>query len=834
VPEWKEYISKNRVPEDVQSAIITHMKLYNKDLPLIQSNNSNQNSQRQNLLERYLDLQHDPIYLRNEVYEARRYMLSRESLPITQQDDNYGLVVGRIQSGKTAHMLGLAMACIENQEEMTEDYIRGSSSTKLVIIFSSLIDDIRIQTLDRLRKCLPKDRIESILIGPDSSADFATNSNFQTVFYDFLNGERKERSAILVLKKQHSVIDHLLRVINKVNHPWRKFKGDVLIVDDECDYGSQDGNNADQDQSANETAINERLRLTIQLFRTKYRAKCWYIGYTATPYCNVLMYPPGEANGMKNLFPRGFIYTTNKHRSHFDNSFYFGTDEGESFLREPGESDLILDDYDNRLVEFLLLHIITRIIKSNRIDDGFHHTSMINNAISVRDHASTLDEIVRISNELRTLINDSASEFREYINQFTFDFFSSNPNYEEIYSVISRTDIGRFSDELNKIQYIELNRRDSELDDDLIAEDSIYPQEVPYPEIPRGNEGHSYIVTGGARISRGLTLEGLTISLFTRQAQQPNYDTMLQMSRWCGFRNDYEDLVKILVPTNLVDDFRHINEAEIQLRTQLNRIQPGEDPTMADIWILAHERMNPTGKMPNREFLEHATTYINGILKQVFWFQHPVDLVSKGSNIRPFNELFNKITRHSEWNSTNDETWGGFYINHSVSNDIVSTFLRKYISNTQKLEVKTELDREAIHYIDSILNSFPDWNVAIASPNGSKKHSVPGNDIDITLSKRTPNSNGFIQRIYSNYERSIHADLVDKTLPRTIPLILIYLVDTSTKYPNSDKYCYVQRATPSVQLGIVLPDIITPGRVITWVHGARDNPPSPPQLLEEE
>ena len=57
----------------------------------------------------------------------------------------------------------------------------------------------------------------------------------------------------------------------------------------------------------------------------------------------------------------------------------------------------------------------------------------------------------------------------------------------------------------------------------------------------KNHEGKPFnvIVIGGDKLSRGLTLEGLTVSYFTRSSN--TYDTLMQMGRWFGFRQGYLD-----------------------------------------------------------------------------------------------------------------------------------------------------------------------------------------------------------------------------------------------------------------------------------------------------
>ena len=46
----------------------------------------------------------------------------------------------------------------------------------------------------------------------------------------------------------------------------------------------------------------------------------------------------------------------------------------------------------------------------------------------------------------------------------------------------------------------------------------------------------------GNGLSRGLTLEGLLVDYFVRRTAM--YDTLMQMGRWFGFRQDYDDLTR--------------------------------------------------------------------------------------------------------------------------------------------------------------------------------------------------------------------------------------------------------------------------------------------------
>ena len=76
---------------------------------------------------------------------------------------------------------------------------------------------------------------------------------------------------------------------------------------------------------------------------------------------------------------------------------------------------------------------------------------------------------------------------------------------------------------------------------------------------------------GGFSLSRGLTLEGLTVSYFLRNSLM--YDTLLQMGRWFGYRPGYEDLCRIWMPAEAQGWYEHISESIDELREEMRRME---------------------------------------------------------------------------------------------------------------------------------------------------------------------------------------------------------------------------------------------------------------------
>ena len=80
-------------------------------------------------------------------------------------------------------------------------------------------------------------------------------------------------------------------------------------------------------------------------------------------------------------------------------------------------------------------------------------------------------------------------------------------------------------------------------------------------------EGRVVIAVGGFSLSRGLTLKGLVSSYYLRTSKM--YDTILQMGRWFGYREDYENLCRIYMTSKAREDFKFIAGVVNDLNSQI-------------------------------------------------------------------------------------------------------------------------------------------------------------------------------------------------------------------------------------------------------------------------
>lgn len=132
----------------------------------------------------------------------------------------------------------------------------------------------------------------------------------------------------------------------------------------------------------------------------------------------------------------------------------------------------------------------------------------------------------------------------------------------------------------------------------LIVDNGTSTQRLDYTKGPV-----SVIAIGGNTLSRGLTLEGLVSSYFVRRASA--YDTLLQMGRWFGFRNGYQDLPRIWMPDELNRWFHDLSTVEAELREELDvYVQEQASP----IEIQARIRMHPDMMITSRAKMQDAVT----------------------------------------------------------------------------------------------------------------------------------------------------------------------------------------------------------------------------------
>jgi hypothetical protein len=148
------------------------------------------------------------------------------------------------------------------------------------------------------------------------------------------------------------------------------------------------------------------------------------------------------------------------------------------------------------------------------------------------------------------------------------------------------------------------------------------------------------IAVGGDKLSRGLTLEGLSISYFLRTSRM--YDTLMQMGRWFGYRPGYLDLCRLFTTNTLVTWYRHIALAEAELRREFDyMVAAGLTPEKYGLRVRTHPDgmiVTALNKMAHSE--KHELSWA-GVLVQTT--QLPKDENRRAKNIEATRTLLQPL-----------------------------------------------------------------------------------------------------------------------------------------------------------------------------------------------
>ena len=508
------------------------------------------------------------------------------------QWDRRGLVMGHVQSGKTNNYIGLICKAAD-------------AGYKLIIVLSGMHNNLRAQTQFRIdegfvgRDTRDERGAESIVsIGVGRERDYrrvisltsaADDGDFNrsaaaVVSFDFGS---LENPTVFVVKKNVSILRNLHEWLNQ-NAPrpagHERIAGiPVLMIDDEADSASINTANNINDPEAEPTAINRSIRKVLNLFD-----QTGFVGYTATPFANIFIpdRPEEQADFGEDLFPRDFIFSLPAPSDYVGPEFVFGlapaTDPGgdqddrqvasfvynvfdsEEWVPGTHRADLkvapsIFPESLQRAIQSFVLSSAARRVRGQGAEDHsmlIHVTPFVGPQAQVRDQ---VDDFVReLSNDL--LYNRTSNRRRDELESIWHEDFipQALALQERIEPSPPVHDFAELNPELaasaSKIVVRLINGTSSDVLD-----------------YHRFAEGLSAIVIGGAKLSRGLTLEGLSISYYLRASRM--YDTLMQMGRWFGYRPGYLDLCRIFTPPSIADWYRNISTATRELLVEFEEME---------------------------------------------------------------------------------------------------------------------------------------------------------------------------------------------------------------------------------------------------------------------
>ena len=255
--------------------------------------------------------------------------------------------------------------------------------------------------------------------------------------------------------------------------------------------------------------------------------------------------------------------------------------------------------------------------------------------------------------------------------------------------------------------------------------------------VPWEDRGLSIIAVGGDKLSRGLTLEGLSITYYLRASAF--YDTLMQMGRWFGYRGGYSDLCRIFTTDELICWYRYIAMATQELREEVEYMSfLGETPSQFGLKIRSHPgRLTVTSAGKSRGAQKISLSYDHKISETIVF-----DPKHSQTNLRALEGLIRDIGRKPDvpLKETRGYHWRG------VPAGIIFTFLARY--RTHDISARIVDPERIAGYIEKQIanNELVEWDVVIitkgsgSSRESYENHSVSVAGYDIVCATRTPNS----------------------------------------------------------------------------------------------
>ncbi len=581
-----------------------------------------------------------PEEVKGEIEQHALHILGRSSNPTDWDRNKQGLVYGMVQSGKTANMItlmGLAKSAgysffIILAGDKTS--LRDQTQDRINNAFK--LSDQGYNHTDNIRSLTTKNQDYS---------ELANQFDNGVQLWDLRSNQDGKTTYIACVKKNKDVLKKLIQHLEEIkseinsNSPFvrnldfeNNFK--TLIIDDEADYASLNILPNRSEGSAIFSLLTE--------LRTILPKNC-YIAYTATPQgClgadpeALIGYPKdfiwyiaphhekvGDKNqtstylGLEEFFVHyPLLLIDNLSDTAWP---YWKKDDGgtpDGIYKPSGEinKERLIEAETQWINQFIEEYTIGN--KNNTKD---YYFSLIDYLIScgIRWYRYNLEEKKELSQEYI----ESDSDWPYHAIMFNLSNFTKTHKriidlieliWEDVkadwekcktsYFENSSVFINRYEKQLNKSNQCDkqipaINDLESYIDIAIkITNKQIIDSDRFIYLLNSKDEGitlkyshanieekpkKAVIIVGGSILSRGLTIENLTISVFGRSQAQSVGDTNLQMCRWFGHKRKYIDLISVFMQNHALSLFEQITEADFKIRKQISdSIENGKEENM--------------------------------------------------------------------------------------------------------------------------------------------------------------------------------------------------------------------------------------------------------------
>jgi hypothetical protein len=570
---------------------------------------------------------------------------------------------------------------------------------------------------------------------------------------------------ILIAKKNVTILKNIIEWstgLGDLDKSGRRVVRDIpfLLIDDECDFASVNTKKPERDGAGN--IIQEwdpaKTNMLIRRLIRGYQ-KSIYIGYTATPYANIFIHgdDPHPLYG-DDIFPKHFLVSLPPFPHYVGPEEVFGlkgdpdagTEEtkplplvrevydNEDFIPSHHKSDLevrsLPDSLKDALKAFLLVCGARRIRAT-----GTPHNSMLVHVTRLNDVQRQVKD--KVEEELRALtarIMSGTDPLTDFKRIWEDDFVPTSlemiqGGFRDAQTHTWKEVRAHLYDAARIVRIRGINGRIGDTLDYRQA-DRITRERIDRGEsVPWSERGVTEIAIGGDKLSRGLTLDGLSVSYYLRSAHM--YDTLMQMGRWFGYRAGYNDLCRLYTTEELIEWYRHIALANRELSDAFDYMEAiGSTPEKFGLKVRSHSgQLTVTSAGKSRATQKMKVTFAAD-LKQSIVF----DPRHSPENMAALTRLVNDIGRKPE--STDDRAQPRLHW-RDVDSAVVVRFLQSYRIH-RGARVLVDPERIAEYIVkQATRGELTSWDVIILSnPKREGTDAVSVADYSVRCVRRVPNT----------------------------------------------------------------------------------------------
>lgn len=670
-------------------------------------------------------------------------------------EERMGLVFGYVQSGKTAHYIGLINKAID-------------AGYKIIIVLSGIHNNLRSQTQARIdeevlgyetslqAKGIYSHAKNAIGVGVGKNNQIVESTLYQSLttrdekgdFNIKVAGTSMHPPYIIVTKKNATILRKLIAYFQKspiAESDCTRKKNipseyPALIIDDEADQASLNTNECFDNagkllDNYNPTTINSLIREMLRLFECRS-----YVGYTATPFANIFIPPhiQDEKFG-SDLYPKDFILKIPRADKYIGAREFFGLTgeeespamplcrniiEGKNYLGKGTKATDLVGEIPMELKQAIKCFFISIALRNLRGQRNKPNTMLIHIVRFVAQQNKIKRKIAEyVKEEIENLVlygdTDIEVSFRElWENDYQVTSLEMQSNFPKymgkpivfewvtIYKEIKRI----FSDKEFVVYAVNGKSMDS-----LMYKDHI-------------GQPFNVIAIGGDKLSRGLTLEGLTISYFTRSSN--TYDTLMQMGRWFGYRPGYLDLCRLYTTPMLINYFLHISMATEELVHQFDFMNDMDQTPMSfGLRVATHPDLLISSRNKVRTGKEMKKDFSNRLSQTRSFDVDPKQYDTNFASVEILLKSIGKpIDKEIYWKEKNRSPVGEHIFWNKVAGFDIANFLEDYQTSENATRANSQYMADYIRNQNKC-GALTNWTVCLINVGNGPQFSIAGLEI---------------------------------------------------------------------------------------------------------